>query len=178
MEEAHGPLDLAVLNAGFWKLSDAERLEFTAFRQSIDVNYLGVAAALAPLTAAMRSRGGGHIAVVSSVAGYRGLPRSAYYGPTKAALTNLCESLHADLLRDGIKLQVINPGFVKTPMTDPNDFPMPFLLPTDVAAVKIARAIKRRRRVYTFPWQMAILARLLPYIPAFLLRLGVPNREA
>ena len=114
MEDAHGPVDLAVLNAGYWKLSEAENLAFEEFRRSMDVNYLGVAAALSPLISSMRTRGQGQIAIVSSVAGYRGLPRSAYYGPTKAALINLCESLQPELAGYGIKLQVINPGFVST----------------------------------------------------------------
>ncbi len=165
IEAAHGPIDLAVLNAGFWKLSDAEQLEFAAFRRSIDVNYLGVAAALAPLTVSMRARGQGHIAIVSSVAGYRGLPRSAYYGPTKAALINLCESLQPELAGNGIRLQVINPGFVSTPMTEQNDFPMPFLIDTAEAVRQILKGLTSRRFEIAFPWQFAAILKIGRLMP-------------
>ena len=165
MGDAHGPIDLAVLNAGYWKLSEAENLAFEEFRRSMDVNYLGVAAALSPLITSMRACGQGHIAIVSSVAGYRGLPRSAYYGPTKAALINLCESLQPELAGYGIKLQVINPGFVSTPMTEENDFPMPFLIDTDEAVRQMLKGLVSRRFEIAFPWQFATILKLGRMMP-------------
>ena len=165
MEDAHGPVDLAVLNAGYWKLSEAENLAFEEFRRSMDVNYLGVAAALSPLISSMRKRGQGQIAIVSSVAGYRGLPRSAYYGPTKAALINLCESLQPELAGYGIKLQVINPGFVSTPMTEKNDFPMPFLIDTEEAVRQMLKGLVSRRFEIAFPWQFATILKLGRMMP-------------
>lgn len=165
IETQRGPIDLAVLNAGFWEQSDSSRLDVDLFEKSIDVNYMGVARCLVPLTSVMGGRGTGHVAVVASVAGYRGLPKSAYYGPTKAALINLCESLQPDLMRNGVKVQIINPGFVRTPMTERNTFPMPFLIETATAVDQILRGLTSNRFEIAFPWQLvAILktARILP----------------
>lgn len=165
MENAQGPIDLAVLNAGVWTISDAGTLSLDQFRKAVEVNYLGVTAALVPLIAVMSGRGGGQIAVVASVAGYRGLPGSAYYGPTKAALINLCESLQPNLQRQNIKLQIINPGFVRTPMTERNDFPMPFLIESAEAVRHILKGLTTRRFEIAFPWQLVTMlkiARLLP----------------
>ncbi len=165
IETERGPIDLAVLNAGFWELSDGNDLRLDLFKQSMDVNYMGVTNCLTPLVATMAGRGSGHVAVVASVAGYRGLPRSAYYGPTKAALNNLCESLQPDLNRRGVKLQVINPGFVRTPMTDKNDFPMPFLMEPSAAVSQILKGLAGERFEIAFPWQLVALlkfARILP----------------
>lgn len=169
MEVHSGPVDLAILNAGLWMPSEPGKLTVEAFARSMEVNYLGVTNALVPLEAAMRARGAGHIAVVASVAGYRGLPKGAFYGPTKAALINLCESLRPELARARIKLQVINPGFVRTPMTDVNTFPMPFLMETGDAVSRILAGLAGNRFEIAFPWQLVAmlkLARILPY-PAF-----------
>ncbi len=165
IETERGQIDLAILNAGFWELSDSSNLDVDLFAKSIDVNYLGVARCLVPLASAMTGRHEGHIAVVASVAGYRGLPRSAYYGPTKAALINLCESLQPDLARKGIKLQVINPGFVNTPMTERNDFPMPFLIDTETAVESIIRGLRSNRFEIAFPWQLVCLLKAVGMLP-------------
>ena len=108
----------------------------------------------------------GHIAIVSSVAGYRGLPTSAAYGATKAALINLAESLKNELDRAGVKLQLVNPGFIKTPLTDKNEFKMPFLMPVEKAVARMIAGLQTNRFEITFPrrftWQLKLL-RLLPY---------------
>lgn len=165
IESHRGPIDLAILNAGYWELSDSRQLDADAFTKSIDVNYLGVTRCLVPLTTAMAQRGSGHVAVVASVAGYRGLPRSTYYGPTKAALINLCESLQPDLKRMGVKLQVINPGFVRTPMTDRNDFPMPFLMESPAAVEHILTGLTSSRFEIAFPWQLVTLLKIARVLP-------------
>jgi short-subunit dehydrogenase len=165
IETERGPIDLAVLNAGFWELSDSSDLKLEMFRKSMAVNYLGVANCLVPLLATMARRGSGQVGVMASVAGYRGLPRSAYYGPTKAALNNLCESLQPDFTRMGLKLQIINPGFVRTPMTDRNDFPMPFLMEPSATAAQILKGLTSDRFEIAFPWQLVAMlkfARILP----------------
>jgi short-subunit dehydrogenase len=108
----------------------------------------------------------GHLAVVASVAGYRGLPTSAAYGASKAALINMCEALKPELDRAGVTISVVNPGFVKTPLTDKNDFPMPFLMDADAAAEQMVRGLETGRFEITFPkrftWGMNLL-RCLPY---------------
>ena len=164
-EREHGPIDLAVLNAGIWTPSGAT-LELSDFVHSMTVNYDGVVGALAPVIRSMQDRRAGHVAIVASVAGYRGLPKGAYYGPTKAALINMCESLRPQLQQNGIKLQVINPGFIRTPMTDRNTFPMPFLLETDDAVRRLIAGLESNRFEIAFPWQLVWIlkiAQLLPY---------------
>lgn len=161
-----GPVALAVLNAGIYLPVAIETLTVEAFRRSVDVNVMGVVHALVPLVAAMRARGRGHIAVVSSVTGYGGLPTSAAYGATKAALINMAESLKFDLDPLNIRLQIICPGFVETPATAGNPFPMPFLVPAEQAARRIADGLARGGFEITFPrrftWQLKAL-RFLPY---------------
>ncbi len=164
-EAAHGPIDLAILNAGIWQPSDPDAFDGDAAARSMEVNYLGVTHALAALLPGMKARGHGHIAVVASVAGYRGLPKGAYYAPTKSALICLCEALRPELEAQGIKLQVINPGFVKTPMTSVNTFPMPFLMEVEDAVSAIMRGLTSSKFEIAFPWQLVALLKLLRILP-------------
>ena len=134
-----GPVDLAILNAGTWDPMGAR--EFTAARveQSMAVNFGGIANALEPLLTEMIARKSGHIALVASVAGYRGLPQAAAYAPSKAAVISLAEVLRLELAPHNITVSVINPGFVDTPMTAVNTFPMPYKLTATDAAQRIVR---------------------------------------
>ncbi|HAY47431.1 MAG TPA: short-chain dehydrogenase, partial [Thalassospira sp.] len=134
IEEEFGLPDLAVLAAGIYSPMKVANFSADTVRSHIDTNYIGIVNCLEPLLTRMRARRSGEIAVVASVAGYRGLPNAAAYGPTKAALINLCETLHTELSGSGVLLRVINPGFVKTRLTDKNDFEMPYLLSPDQAA--------------------------------------------
>lgn len=160
-----GPLALAVLNAGIYLPVRAQAFDLGAFATSFRVNLDGTAACLAPTLKAMGGRGRGQIALVSSVAGYRGLPTSAAYGATKAGLINMAESLKFDTDNMGIKLQVVNPGFVDTGATAKNPFPMPHLMKVEEAARRIADGLGRTGFEITFPrrftWQLKLL-RLLP----------------
>ncbi|MBN9670425.1 SDR family NAD(P)-dependent oxidoreductase [Roseibium aggregatum] len=143
IEAELGPLALLVANAGIYLPQDGLNADPEAFRTSIDVNLMGTVNALLPTVEVMKARGRGQVAVVSSVAGYRGLPTSAAYGATKAGLINLAESMKFDLDRAGITLQVVNPGFVDTPATRSNPFDMPHLISVEDAAAQIVKGLDR-----------------------------------
>jgi short-subunit dehydrogenase len=165
IEAAHGEIGLAVLNAGTHRAMSAEDFSVETARLLIEINLMGVVNCLAPLLARMRMRGRGHIAVVASVAGYGGLPTAAAYGATKAALINMTEALKPDCDRLGIKLQLVNPGFVKTPLTDRNEFPMPFLMPVDAAVDALVAGLASDRFEIVFPRRFALLLKSLNALP-------------
>ncbi len=165
IEEA-GPLDLAVFNAGTHQPVSVEAFDTAPFRRLMAINYIGTVNGIAAVLPRFIARRGGHIAVVSSVAGFRGLPQAAAYGPTKAALINLCEALKLDLDRHGVRISLINPGFIRTPLTDRNPFPMPFLMAAEDAAQRIVQGIERNAFEITFPRRftyMLKVMRMLPY---------------
>jgi short-subunit dehydrogenase len=166
IEQAHGPIDLIIAGAGTYTPASAADFQTQMFRRMYEVNYLGVIHVLAAALPTFRARRAGHLSWIASVSGYRGLPKAAAYGPTKAALINLAESLKPELDRDGVKVSVINPGFVRTPMTAVNDFEMPFLMePADAARATLAGLAKGKFEVaYPKPF-VAIMkfGRLLPY---------------
>jgi NAD(P)-dependent dehydrogenase (short-subunit alcohol dehydrogenase family) len=165
IERDLGPIDVAVLAAGTHQPVAAEDFRAADLARLVEVNLIGVANALEPLIPAMIGRGRGRIAIVSSVAGYRGLPTSAYYGATKAALINLAESLKFDLDRHGVTMQLIDPGFVKTPLTDRNRFKMPCLISPEQAADAIARGLEGRGFEITFPKRFTYVLKLLRCLP-------------
>lgn len=166
IEREMGPIDLAIMAAGTYSPVDLDNFDPANFQRTMSANYFGVVGCLAALLPPMLARKGGHVAWVASVAGYRGLPKAAAYGPTKAALINLAECLKPELELRGVNVSVINPGFVETPLTKQNDFPMPFLMQADEAARLTIAGLKRGRFEIAYPWRfVAILkfARLLPY---------------
>ena len=160
-----GPIDLAVLNAGVWDAMGAEDYDALRAVQSMTVNYIGIANALQPLLAEMIARRGGHVALVASVAGYRGLPKAAAYAPSKAAVISLAEVLRPDLARHDVKVSLINPGFVETPMTAVNRFPMPFMITAPEAARRIVRGLEMGKFEIAFPWQLVGMLKLLRILP-------------
>ena len=162
------PVALAVLNAGLWRPMGAADFDAAAFRAMMDVNLAGTANALAAVLPGMLARGGGQVALMASLAGYRGLPRAAGYGASKAALISLAETLRFDLEPRGVLIGVINPGFVRTPMTDRNDFAMPLLLEPDDAAARIAAGLAAGRFEVAFPAGLVWPLRLLRLLPAAL----------
>ena len=129
------------------------------------VNVGGTVHCLAPVVASMEGRRTGQIAITSSVAGYGGLPKSIAYGSTKAALINMAQALKFHLDPFGITLQVVNPGFVKTPLTDRNDFPMPFLVEVDDAAQRICDGFERGGFEITFPRRLSLILKALQWLP-------------
>ncbi len=177
IEATLSPIDLALFAAGTYTPLDPSHIDPAEFAHTMSVNYLGVVNCLAAMLPPMRKRRSGRIAWIASVAGYRGLPKAGSYGPSKAALINLAESLKPELELSGVALSVVNPGFVETPMTDRNDFKMPFLMqPADAARLTIKGLADGRFEV-AYPWRFVFilkLARVLPYSLFFwLIRKGV-----
>jgi len=160
-----GPVDVAILNAGIYQPQDGTKIDPAVYEHHMRINYLGVVNALAGLVPDMISAGRGHIAIVSSVAGWRGLPKSAAYGPTKAALISLAESLYFDLVPRGIKLQIICPGFVDSEATAVNDFEMPDLISTDTAANEIINGMKSADFSIDFPKSFTRKMGFLRFLP-------------
>ncbi|MGE0847467.1 MAG: SDR family NAD(P)-dependent oxidoreductase [Flavobacteriaceae bacterium] len=163
--DGDAPVDLAVLAAGTYAPVEASALDPEVFAATVAVNYLGVVNSIAAVLPHMLRRGRGVIAIVASLTAYRGLPKAAAYGPTKAALNNLAETLHAELSPHGIRVVVVNPGFVATPMTAGNDFRMPFLMTPQAAARRIAEGIDGGRFEIAFPTRLRLMlaaARLMP----------------
>jgi short-subunit dehydrogenase len=165
IESELGEIDLAMLNAGIWQPMGAADFDALKSAQSMQVNYTGIANGIEALLRPMLARKRGHLALVSSVAGYRGMPKAAAYAPTKAAVINLAESLQPDLARSNITLSLINPGFVDTPMTKVNKFPMPFIISAEDAAGRIVKRLTEKRYEIAFPFglvAMTKLGRLMP----------------
>jgi short-subunit dehydrogenase len=165
IERELGVIDLAILNAGVWHPMGAANYEVAKVIESTQVNYFGLVYGVGALLKPMLQRRGGHLALVSSVAGYRGLPMGAAYSPTKAAVISLAESLQPELSRANVTLSLINPGFVDTPMTRVNTFPMPFILTVEDAASRIITGLKAKRYEIAFPAPLVAtlkLARIMP----------------
>ena len=165
IENEMGAIDLSVFAAGSYTRDYAEDFELSRTRQMFDLNVLGTASCLETVMPAMIARRRGHIAVVASVSGYVGLPGAATYGATKAALNVMCEALYPELGRHGVKITIVNPGFVDTPLTEKNDFPMPFLVSSEEAADTIAKGLAKGKFEIIFPWKMALAIRFLHALP-------------
>ena len=163
-----GPVNIAVLNAGTHKVTPATDFRSSDIEPLLTLNVMGAVNGLEVLLPKMRALGHGRIAVVASLAGYRGLPTVAGYGASKAALINLCEALRLELHRTGVVLQVINPGFVKTPLTDKNPFEMPFLISAEKAAKIIAKGLQSDRFEIRFPGAFAFIMATLRLCPHWL----------
>lgn len=158
-------LDLLILNAGVGGGFDSLHMDVDNMRYQFDVNFWGVVYPLANLLPGMAARRTGQVAVMSSLAGYRGLPRSAPYSASKAALRNLTESLRIDLQQAGITFSLISPGFVKTPMTDLNDFYMPFMMTVDKAGRIIIRGLEKQKTEIHFPYRLSLLVKAARWLP-------------
>ncbi|MEO8279216.1 MAG: SDR family NAD(P)-dependent oxidoreductase [Ideonella sp.] len=133
----YGRIDLAVYCAGYYKAMRATEFDLTTAIMHDEVNYRGALRMLDVVLPVLLRQRAGHLSLVASVAGYRGLPKGLAYGPTKAALINLAETLYLDLQSKQIGVSLINPGFVETPLTEQNDFKMPALISADQAALEI-----------------------------------------
>lgn len=159
-------LALAVLNAGVYIPMTAHEFNVEDARKHFDVNLNGVVNGLAPVMTSMMARQTGCVALVSSVAGYRGLWKAAAYGATKAALINMAEALAFDLHPAGVRISLICPGFVETDATAVNDFDMPFLMQTAEAAERIVAGLKRPAFEIAFPRRFSYMLKSLRILPA------------
>ena len=166
IEHEIGPIAQAVLNAGTHVPVRAEALRVADFRMLVELNLLGTVHCLAPLLPRLIDRRAGRIAVVASVAGYRGLPTAAAYGMTKAGLINMAEALRVELAPKGVTVQVVNPGFVRTPLTARNPFPMPFLMEPEAAADSLFHGLRSNRFEIAFPRRFVVLMKILRCLPA------------
>ncbi|MFK7965105.1 MAG: SDR family NAD(P)-dependent oxidoreductase [Burkholderiaceae bacterium] len=158
-------IDLVVWLAGTYTPMRAQSFDLKAARSVMDANIMGPLNGLGALLPQMLKQGHGGIALVSSVAGYRGLPKSLVYGPSKAALTNLAEALYIDLRETNIGVWVINPGFVETPLTAQNDFKMPALISTDEAARAIIEGFASGRFEIHFPKRFTMILKIMRTLP-------------
>lgn len=165
IEAAHGPIRLAVFNAGIYWPTRGEALDLEAFDKTFEINLFGVLNGLVPVVERMKAHGKGQVVLVGSVSGYTGLPAASAYGPSKAALNNMAESLKFDFDRMNIRMQIVNPGFVDTPATQKNDFEMPALMPVDKAAKAMVAGIEGGGFEITFPRRFTWLLKLLRIMP-------------
>jgi short-subunit dehydrogenase len=165
LAEALGSVDLLVANAGLGLKTPANRFSTEDLGRIMRVNVLGAAAAIEAVLPGMLERGSGHIVGISSLAGYRGLPRTSGYSASKAALSTLLEGLRIELAAQGIAVTVVHPGYVRTPMIEGSPHPPPFVMGVDRAARIILKGIAAGRREINFPWQIASLMGLLRALP-------------
>lgn len=161
-----GVPDLVIANAGVSTGTLTEIAEdFSAFEAVLRTNLIGMVATFQPFVDGMRARGSGRLVGVASVAGVRGLPGAGAYSASKAAAMAYLESLRVELRGTGVRVVTLAPGYVATPMTAVNTYPMPFLLDADAAARRMARVIEAGRSYAVVPWQMGVVAKLLRVLP-------------
>ncbi|BBN89221.1 SDR family oxidoreductase [Azospira sp. I09] len=166
----HGAPDIVIANAGVsvGTLSECPE-DLAAFRKVMDTNVYGMAATFAPFIGPMAAAGGDRRLVgIASVAGIRGLPGAEAYSASKAAAIAYLESLRLEMAPKGIKVVTIAPGYIETPMTAINPYPMPFLLPAAEAARRFARAVAKGTSYTVIPWQMGVVAKILRLLPNWL----------
>jgi len=162
---ADGPLDLVCYCAGHYNAMRATAIDLDDLLRHHDINTVGLLYLLHVITPALLAQGHGHISLVSSVAGYRGLPQAMAYGPTKAALINLAETLYLDLHPKGLGISLVNPGFVETPLTAGNQFHMPALITADEAAREMVKGWTKGQFEIHFPRRFTRVMKMLALLP-------------
>ncbi|MEP7076038.1 MAG: SDR family NAD(P)-dependent oxidoreductase [Acidobacteriota bacterium] len=167
LRQEFGRIDILIANAGIGGNDEPTRnYEPAAVRKVVDVNLLGAVNAVHAVVPAMLERGSGHLVGISSLAGFRGLPRSAAYSASKAGMTAFFESVRLDVKRRGIDVTIIQPGFIKTPLTAGRHNKMPFIMELDDAVPHFTRAIEKKKKFAAFPWPLATLVRAGKFMPA------------
>ena len=158
IEDKFKSVDISFFSTGTWDPKKEKEIDIEQIENVMKVNFFGTLNCIKSVEKYYRERKNGHISIVSSIAGYRGLPNSTGYGPSKSALNNLAESLFFDFKRYGVRVSLISPGFIKTPMTDKNDFKMPFLKTVEYAAEKIFEGLTKTKQFEIhFPKQLTLI---------------------
>lgn len=178
IETQMGPITTLVANAGIGDSTPAKKFNSDKVERIIRVNLLGVIYCIDCVLPGMLERDHGHIVGIGSLAGYRGLPGSAGYCASKAGLAALLESLRIELQTTGVAVTTICPGFVKTPLTERNHHPMPFILELDDATRRIVRAMVKKRTEYAFPWPLALTVKLARFVPNWIYDRILRNQSA
>ena len=168
MRAEFGRIDVLIANAGIGLTADAAEMQPADLARVFNINVIGAANSVAAVVPQMVAHGSGQLVVISSLAAYRGLPKSAAYCASKAAVSAFFESVRLDLKGKGIAVTIIHPGFIKTPLTEGRHADMPFLMELQDAVQLIVGAIERRKKSYAFPWQLASIVRLGMIMPNFL----------
>jgi len=161
-----GGVDICLFSSGTYEPKDEQNIDPDKIKNVMNVNFLGVIDCVKAVEDFFKKKKSGHISIVSSIAGYRGLPNSSGYGPSKAALTNFSESIYFDFKKFGVRVSIVSPGFIKTPLTDKNEFPMPFLKTPEYAAEKIFKGlIKSSSFEIHFPKGLTLTLKFLRILP-------------
>jgi NAD(P)-dependent dehydrogenase (short-subunit alcohol dehydrogenase family) len=168
IERTAGPIALAVFNAGSYAPVSGENLSIRKFRRSFDVNVMGVVHGLVPVAERMRGRGKGHVVIIGSISAYFGWPTTAAYGATKAAVNVMAQALRFDLEHINVRMQIVNPGFIDTPLTQKANFRLPALITATDAAGRICAGIARGGFEIAFPRRLVFGLKLLSLLPSSL----------
>ena len=159
-------VDICVFSSGTYDPKLEQEINIKQNKFVMETNFFGVLHCINTVENYFKSKRDGHISIVSSIAAYRGLPNSSGYGPSKAALTNLTESLYFDFKKHNVRISLISPGFIKTPLTDKNDFPMPFIKSPEFAAEKMFKGLTKGKSFEIhFPKALTILLKILRILP-------------
>ncbi|MEO5860090.1 MAG: SDR family NAD(P)-dependent oxidoreductase [Pyrinomonadaceae bacterium] len=164
-----GKIDILIANAGIGGNDDKTRgYDPESVKKVVDINLLGAVNAIYAVVPDMIERGSGQLVAISSLAGFRGLPKSAAYSASKAGMTAFFESVRLDVANKGVSVTIIQPGFIRTPLTSGRANKMPFLMELDDAIPHFVNAIEKRKRFAAFPWQLATFVRAGKFMPAWL----------
>lgn len=169
---AAGQVDGLIYNAGAYDPMRATEWDNTAALRMADVNFTGALRVLGEVVPRFVRAGQGDITLIGSLAGYRGLPAAIGYGASKAALVSLAETMRFDLKGTGVTVRIVNPGFIRTRLTEKNAFRMPMLMTPEDAAARVVRAMRRRRFRTDFPAPFSWAIRALDYLPDFIVYRG------
>ena len=161
-----GGIDLCVFSSGTYDPKLEQEINIKQNKFVMETNFFGVLYCIKSVEKYFKDKKNGHISIVSSVAAYRGLPNSSGYGPSKAALTNLSESLYFHFKKHNVRISLVSPGFIKTPLTDKNEFPMPFIKTPEFAAVKIFNGLTKSKAFEIhFPKELTLILKFLRVMP-------------